>query len=109
MSPVSAPYFDNADLLIAADCVPFSFPDFHETFLRSKAVVVGCPKLDDAEFYKNKLAAIFSENNINSITVVHMEVPCCFWLVKLVNSALAESGKNIPLETIEISIGGKIK
>ena len=80
--PVEAPYFQDADLLIAADCVPFAYPDFHQDFLKGKAVVVGCPKLDDIQLYREKLTAIFKANTIKSVTVPFMEVPCCFGLVK---------------------------
>ncbi|MGB7572372.1 MAG: 4Fe-4S dicluster domain-containing protein, partial [Thermodesulfobacteriota bacterium] len=80
--PINAPYFQDADLLVAADCVPFAYPNFHQDFLKGKAVVVGCPKLDDAQFYKEKLTEIFKANSIKSVTVPYMEVPCCFGLVK---------------------------
>jgi hypothetical protein len=107
--PINAPYFQDADLLIAADCVPFAYPDFHRDFLKGKAVVVGCPKLDDIEFYKEKLTEIFKTNSIKSITLPHMEVPCCFGLVKATEDAIAASGKNIPLKKIKIGIRGDIK
>jgi NAD-dependent dihydropyrimidine dehydrogenase PreA subunit len=107
--PISAPYFQDADLLIAADCVPFAYPDFHRDFLKGKAVVVGCPKLDDIQYYKEKLTEIFKTNSIKSITLPYMEVPCCFGLVKATEDALAASGKNIPLKKIKIGIRGDIK
>jgi Pyruvate/2-oxoacid:ferredoxin oxidoreductase delta subunit len=107
--PVNAPYFQDADLLIAADCVPFAYPDFHRDFLKGKAVVVGCPKLDDIQFYKEKLTEIFKTNAIKSITVPYMEVPCCFGLVKVTEDALAASGKNIPFKKVKIGIRGDIK
>lgn len=107
--PVNAPYFQDADLLIAADCVPFAYPDFHRDFLKGKAVVVGCPKLDDIQFYKEKLTEIFKTNAIKSITVPFMEVPCCFGLVKATEDALAASGKNIPLKKVKIGIRGDVK
>jgi hypothetical protein len=107
--PVSVPYFQDADLLIAADCVPFAYPDFHRDFLKGKAVVVGCPKLDDVQFYKEKLTEIFKANSIKSITVPYMEVPCCFGLVKATEDAIAASGKNIPLKKVKIGIRGDIK
>jgi len=107
--PVAVPYFNGAELVITADCVPFAYAGFHENFLKGKVVLVGCPKLDDAGHYKNKLTEIFRGNNIKSVTCLHMEVPCCFGLVKLVSSALAESGKDIPLSNVEISIHGKVK
>jgi Pyruvate/2-oxoacid:ferredoxin oxidoreductase delta subunit len=107
--PINAPYFQDADLLIAADCVPFAYPDFHRDFLKEKAVVVGCPKLDDVQLYKEKLTEIFKANAIKSITVPFMEVPCCFGLVKVTEDALAASGKNIPLKKVKIGIRGDIK
>jgi ferredoxin len=107
--PINAPYFQEADLLIAADCVPFAYPDFHRDFLKGKALVVGCPKLDDIQFYKEKLTEIFKTNAIKSITVPYMEVPCCFGLVKATEDALAASGKNIPLKKVKIGIRGDVK
>ena len=107
--PVNAPYFDNAELLIAADCVPFAYADFHRGLLKNKILLVGCPKLDDAGFYKDKITDILKENNIKSVTIAHMEVPCCFGLVKLVNAALADSGKDIPLDDITVKVNGEIQ
>ena len=107
--PVNAPYFENADLLISADCVPFSYADFHRDFLKGRILLVGCPKLDDAPFYRDKIMEILKNNNIHSVTIVHMEVPCCFGIVKLVEDAVRASGKKIPLKNIEISIKGNIK
>ncbi len=104
--PTNAPFFKNADLLVAADCVPFAYANFHNDFLRGRTLVVGCPKLDDAEFYKEKLAEIFKRSNIRSVTVVNMEVPCCFGLYRLVKEALASSGKAIPLRQETISVKG---
>lgn len=107
--PIEAPYFQDADLLIAADCVPFAYPDFHEDFLKGKAVVVGCPKLDDIQLYREKLTAIFKANPIKSVTVPFMEVPCCFGLVKVTEDAIEASGKQIPLKKVRIGIRGEIK
>jgi len=107
--PVNAPYFNGAEVVIAADCVPFALPDFHEKFLKGKILLIGCPKLDDAAFYKNKLTEIFSNNNIRSVTVVHMEVPCCSGLLKVTQAALDESGKVIPYASVEIGIKGDVK
>ena len=104
--PPTAPFFENADLLIAADCVPFAYANFHSDFLRSKTLVIGCPKLDNAEFYKEKLTEVFKRSNIRSVTVVNMEVPCCFGLYRLVKEALDSSEKNIPLKQQIISIKG---
>ena len=107
--PASAPYLNNADLLIAADCVPFAYADFHQDLLAGKVLLVGCPKLDDVEFYKEKLAQIFKENKIKSITCAHMEVPCCFGLMHIIKEAKKQSGKDIPLKEITIGIKGEVK
>jgi hypothetical protein len=106
--PPNAPFLKNADLLIAADCVPFAYADFHEDFLKSRTLAVGCPKLDDATLYRNKLAAIFREAGIKSVTVVNMEVPCCFGLNRLVQEAMELSGRKIPLRQVTVSIKGEI-
>ncbi len=95
--PVNAPYFDNADILIAADCAAFSDGNFHVNYMRGKITLIGCPKLDSID-YSEKLSAIISENNIQSITVVRMEVPCCGGIVAATQNALANSGKQIPLQ-----------
>ncbi|MCJ7704123.1 MAG: 4Fe-4S ferredoxin, partial [Desulfobacterales bacterium] len=97
------------DLLIAADCVPFAYANFHQDFLRGKALVVGCPKLDDIQLYKGKLTAIFKANSIKSVTVPFMEVPCCFGLVKATEDAIEASGKDIPFKKVKIGIRGEIK
>ena len=107
--PIQAPYFQEADLLIAADCVPFAYANFHGDFLKGKALVVGCPKLDDIQFYKEKLTEILKTNSIKSVTVPYMEVPCCFGLVKATEDAIGGSGKKIPLKKIKIGIRGDIK
>lgn len=107
--PVEAPYFEDADLLIAADCVPFAYPNFHQDFLRGRALVVGCPKLDDIQLYREKLTAIFKANTIKSVTVPFMEVPCCFGLVKATEDAIEASGKDIPLRKVKVGIRGEIK
>jgi Fe-S-cluster-containing hydrogenase component 2 len=105
--PPNAPFLKNADLLIAADCVPFAYADFHENMLKNRALAVGCPKLDDVTLYRNKLAAIFRAADIRSVTVVNMEVPCCFGLHRLVQEAIELSGKNVPLRQETISIKGE--
>ena len=105
--PAHAPYLKNADLLIAADCVAFAYADFHEDFLKGKVLLVGCPKLDDADFYKEKITQILKDSDIKSLTCVHMEVPCCFGLVKIVKEALKASGKDTPFEEVNISIKGE--
>ena len=107
--PVNASYFQDADILVAADCVPFAYPNFHQDLLKGKAVVVGCPKLDDIQYYKEKLTEIFKNNSIKSVTVPYMEVPCCFGLVKATEDAIAASGKKIPFKKIRIGIRGEIK
>jgi Fe-S-cluster-containing hydrogenase component 2 len=104
--PIKAHFFENAHLLIAADCVPFAYANFHNDVLRGKTLVIGCPKLDDATLYKEKLTAIFKQNNIRSVTVVNMEVPCCFGLSHIVREVLDSSAKEIPLEQEIISIRG---
>ncbi|KXG76595.1 ATP-binding protein [Thermotalea metallivorans] len=105
--PPAAPYFEDADLLVTADCVPFAYPNYHLDLLKGKKVVVGCPKLDDIEFYVKKLTQIIKMNNIKSITVAFMEVPCCTGIVRAVEKALADAGKNIPLHRVRIGIEGE--
>ncbi len=107
--PVSAPYFDNADLLLAADCVPFAFNDFHQNLLEGRKVLIGCPKLDDGEFYRDKLMDILKNNNIRSLTVAHMEVPCCHGLLAIAKSAVEKSGSDLAVNVKEVSIRGKLK
>jgi ferredoxin len=108
--PPTAPYFKNADILIAADCVPFAYPSFHEDLLAGKILLVGCPKLDNANFYEEKIAEILRQNEIQSVTVAHMEVPCCLGMVQVAQAAIAASGKQIPLETVKVGIkGDKLK
>jgi ferredoxin len=104
--PPDAPFLDGADLLVAADCVPFAYAGFHENLLAGKALLVGCPKLDDAEHYLEKLTAMFSRADVRSVTVAHMEVPCCTGLVRLVERAIRDSGKDIPFEARMIGIKG---
>lgn len=105
--PVNAPYFENADLLVTADCVPFAYANYHLELLKGKAVVIGCPKLDDLEAYVEKLTEIVSRNNLKSITVAHMEVPCCSGIVRAVDLALQRCGKNVPLTKVKITINGE--
>lgn len=106
--PVNAPYWQGADLLIAADCVPFACAGFHAQFLKDRRLIIGCPKLDDQQAYLAKLQAIFEQNDIRSITVVHMEVPCCHGLPHLVQTALKQSGKSIPYKAVEIGLRGEV-
>lgn len=103
----ASPYFENADLLIAADCCGFAFGDFHRKFMKDKITIVGCPKLDNID-YSNKLTEIFAYNNINSITVTRMTVPCCGGLTYAVETALKNSGKDIPLNVHILSTDGDI-
>jgi Pyruvate/2-oxoacid:ferredoxin oxidoreductase delta subunit len=107
LAPAKAPWFDG-DLLIAADCSAFTFAGFHERFLKGRALIIGCPKLDSADFYRRKLEQIFLQNDVHSITVVYMEVPCCFGLVHLVHESLKASGKDIPLKLIKVGINGEL-
>lgn len=104
--PSFAPFLNGADILIAADCVPFAYADFHEELLKGKILLVGCPKLDDIQYYKDKISQIIKNNDIKSITYAHMEVPCCFGLLPVIKEAIADSGKNIPFNDITISIKG---
>lgn len=106
----SSPFFENADLLVAADCVPFAYADFHREFLRNKILVIFCPKLDtDPQEYIEKLTRIFTEHQIKSVTAVHMEVPCCSGITALVTQALTRSGRTIPFEDVTITLQGAIK
>ena len=105
----TAPYFQGADLLITADCVPVAYAGYHEDFLKGKAVVMGCPKLDDNNFYTQKLTELFSKSDIKSVTVLKMEVPCCGGIGMAARQALAASGKQVPYEEITIGIRGQVK
>ncbi len=105
----TAPYFQDADLLIAADCVPFAYGDFHRDFLAGKALVIGCPKLDDNRFYQDKLTELFRLSSVRSVTVLRMEVPCCGGIVGAARQALAVSGKDIPFTEVTIGINGIVK
>lgn len=107
--PTTAPYFQGADLLITADCVPVAYAGYHEDFLKGKAVVMGCPKLDDNQFYLQKLTELFIKSDIRSVTVLKMEVPCCGGIAMAARQALAASGKNIPYREVTIGIQGEIK
>ena len=105
--PPNAPYFQNADILICADCVGFAMGSMHHDLLKGKALAIACPKLDDTTAYVDKMAHIFSANAIKSITVAIMEVPCCRGLDIMVHEALQKSGMDIPLESIVIGINGE--
>lgn len=105
----NAPYFQGAELLIAADCAPVAYAAFHRDFLKGKAVVIGCPKFDDVDLYRDKLTALLRANNVKKVTVLHMEVPCCFGLVQVAREAVAASGKNIPVEDATAGIRGDVQ
>jgi Pyruvate/2-oxoacid:ferredoxin oxidoreductase delta subunit len=102
--PINAPYWQDADILIAADCVPVAFPEFHRQMLKNRRVIIACPKLDDTANYAVKLAEIFARNSIKSVTVVKMEVPCCNGIQRIVEQALGLCGKQIPLKTITVGL-----
>lgn len=102
-----ASYFKDAELLVAADCVPFAYPNFHSDFLAGKSLVIGCPKLDDVDFYTDKLTEFLKKNNIKGITLVNMEVPCCFGLQRIVEDAIQRSGKVLPIKQTVITIRGE--
>ena len=104
-----APYFQNAELLLAADCAPFAYASTHADFLRGKALVIGCPKLDDLEYYQEKLTDILKQNNIRGITVLHMEVPCCGGLLYLAEQAVKAAGKPIAIKAVVVSLRGDIE
>lgn len=105
--PVAAPYFNNAHLLLAADCAAYACGSFHNDFMRGRVTLIGCPKLDGAD-YTQKLAQILSDNTIQSLTVVRMEVPCCGGLAAAAHQALRQSGKRLPLNVVTLSTNGKI-
>lgn len=105
--PPSAPYLKDADLLIAADCVPFAYAEFHRDFIKGRVLVNACPKLDDTSPYVDKLAAIIAQNAIRSVTVTIMEVPCCRGLAILAQEAIRRSGREVPLEVAVIGISGE--
>ncbi|KXS45619.1 MULTISPECIES: ATP-binding protein [unclassified Candidatus Frackibacter] len=108
LSP-SAPYFKNADLLVTADCVPVAYANYHQDLLKGRAVAIGCPKLDDANAYIEKFKAIIKNNDLNSITVARMEVPCCGGLVQIVKEAVQEANSDLDVNVKIISIDGKLK
>lgn len=105
--PVNAPYFENAHLLIAADCTAFAYANIHDDFMKGKITLIGCPKLDEVD-YSHKLAQIIASHNIKSVTVLRMEVPCCVGIVNAVKNALIDSGKMIPWNIVTISTDGAV-
>lgn len=107
LAPVSAPYFKNANLLIAADCTAYAYADFHRRFMKNHVTLIGCPKLDSGD-YAEKLTEILARNDIRRVTVVRMEVPCCGGIVQAVMEALRRSGKLIPWQVVTLSTDGEI-
>ncbi len=105
--PINAPYFDNANLLVAADCTAFAYGNFHNEFIRNRITLIGCPKLDEGD-YTEKLTQIIANNNLKSVMVVRMEVPCCSGIENAVKRALQASGKFIPWRVVTISTDGRI-
>ena len=106
--PVNAPYFDNAHLLIAADCTAYAYGNFHNEFIRNRVTLIGCPKLDEGD-YAEKLTAIIANNNIRSVTIVRMEVPCCGGIENAAKRAIQASGKFLPWNVVTITTDGQIK
>ena len=107
LSPLAAPYFQNSDLLIAADCTAYAFADFHRRFMRGRVTLIGCPKLDNVN-YAEKLGEILRQNAVRSVTVLRMDVPCCGGMEHAVSEAVARSGKKLPCEVVTIGRGGDI-
>lgn len=105
--PVNAPYFDNCDLLIAADCTAYAYANIHKDFMKNRITLIGCPKLDEGD-YAEKLTAILANNNINSVKILRMEVPCCGGIVNAVKTALIQSGKMIPWSIVIVGTNGEI-
>ena len=106
--PVQAPYFNGADLLIAADCTAYAYANVHQEFMAGKVTVIGCPKLDNVD-YSEKLTEILRQNEIRSVTVLRMEVPCCGGLEYAAERALSDSGKDIPWKVVTFTVDGRIK
>jgi hypothetical protein len=107
--PATAPFLKGADVVLAADCTAFAYAGFHRDFLKDHALLVACPKLDDFNAHLKKLTQVIANSELKSLTVVHMEVPCCSGLVLMARKALAASGNNISLKEITIGINGDIK
>ena len=107
--PPTAPFLQGADIVLVADCVPFAYAGFHHDFLRDHALLVACPKLDDFQSHQEKLTQILRHSQAKSLTVVHMEVPCCFGIVHMAKEAIRLSGKDIPFEEVTIGIKGDLK
>ena len=107
LMPLQSPYYQGADLLIAADCTAFSYASFHDRYMRGRVTIIGCPKLDAVD-YTEKLSAIIAMNDIRSVTVCRMEVPCCGGLQRAVENALGASGKKLPFEVVTFSVRGEV-
>ena len=106
--PVNAPYFENANLLIAADCTAYAYANFHQEFIRNRITLIGCPKLDEGD-YAEKLMAIIANNNIKSVTIVRMEVPCCGGIEMAAKRAIQASGTFLPWQVVTITTDGRIR
>jgi len=106
--PPKAPFLQGADLVLAAHCVPFAYAGFHQDFLRDHSLLIACPKLDDYQAHLTKLTDILSQSDVKSLTVVHMEVPCCSGLVQMARQAICTSGKEIPLGEVTIGVRGEV-
>ena len=106
--PPSAPFLQNTDLVLAADCVPFAYAGFHQDFLKDHSLLIACPKLDDSRAHLQKLTDVLTQSSVKSLTVVHMEVPCCFGIVQMARQAIQASGKSIPLKEVTIGVRGEV-
>jgi len=106
--PVNAPFLQGADVVLAGDCAPFTYANFHQDFIKDHALLVACPKLDDFQAHQAKLNGLVKESDIKSITVVRMEVPCCSGLLRMAQQAIAASGKDIPINEVVIGVQGEI-
>lgn len=107
-APPHAPFLKGADLLVASDCTAFAYAGFHRDFLQGRALLTGCPKLDDSLLYADKFVEIFRQNDIRSVTVVVMEVPCCQGMPLIVKAGMKAAGVSVPLETVVVSVGGGV-
>ena len=107
LAPVNAPYFDGADLLIAADCTAYAYGNFHNELIRDRITLIGCPKLDEVD-YSEKLTRIIAENDIRSVTIARMQVPCCGGIEQAAKLAIQRSGKFLPWQVVTISTDGRI-
>jgi len=108
LMPVNAPYLSGTEVVLAADCVPCAYGDFQQRFVKGRILVIACPKLDNAAFYVEKLAQMFAKNDIRAVEVLYMEVPCCSGLVRIVQAAMQQAGKKIPVTFTRIAIDGQI-